>query len=301
MSFGYVRWNLNPVVGYYYEEGAQKRLAAWRGFLACLVFGVVISGMIINLYSLAQPTYAETPGPVPLVSPAATPVISNPKTNQLQIDIDQWVANHPKSKWGVSVRSMDNTSVSAESNGQQKFSLASLYKLFLLQPLAANVPAETWMTTRISTRSYADCVNVMLRLSDNPCAEAIGAKIGWAKAEKNLRTSGYLQTTFRDKGFASGTAADTSQMLQNLYSGQEFNDSARKFILDAMSTAKKKEAIRLACLDCTVYNKTGDLGTVHNDAAIIQKNGKTYTIVILSEGSTWQEVTELSKLITTHL
>ena len=164
-----------------------------------------------------------------------------------------------------------------------------------------SVPASSWDTTHLNSRSYADCVDAMLRLSDNPCAEMIGDKVGWSKSEKYLRSTGYIQTTFMDRGMASGTAAETSQLLQYLYEGQGYDQTARDLVLKSMSTPKKKEAIRLACPDCAVYNKTGDLGAVHNDAAIVEKNGKTYVVVILSNRSNWQEMAELSAVIMAHL
>jgi hypothetical protein len=300
MSFNYARWSSSPVTSYYIDEGAHMRSHAWRGIFAFFLTAAAMLGiyMLIDLRQVRADVPQMTPNQA---APAVAAVPAGRKVNELQIAVDQWLNLHPKSKWGISVRSIDGSNISAGHDSHQKITLASVYKLFLLQPLMISEPTSNWQTAAINNRSYADCVDVMLRLSDNPCAEAIGDKVGWSKSEKYLRASGYIHTTFMDKGKASGTAAETSQLLQNLYEGHGFNQTVRDLALKSMSAPKKKEAIRLACTDCKVYNKTGDLGTVHNDAAIVEKNGKTYVIVILSDRSNWQEVAELSAVIMKHL
>lgn len=302
MSFSYARWHSNTVTHYYIDEGAHKRLNAWHVIFTLLALAIATTGAFVYMLVNLRPVRADTPLPSRQLAPmAASAVPVKKEINQLQIDVDQWLNRHSKSDWGVSVRSIKGANISAGSGPHQKIPLASVYKLFLLQPLMLSVPSSSWQTTTLNTRSYADCIDAMLRLSDNPCAETIGNKIGWSKSEKYLRSTGYIQTTFTDRGRASGTAAETSQLLQNIYEGQGFDQTAQDLVLKSMSTPKKKEAIRLACPSCTVYNKIGDLGAVHNDAAIVEKNGKTYVVVILSNRSNWQEMAELSAVIMAHL
>lgn len=302
MSFSYARRNANPVTYYYIEAGAYRSTKHWRNYIALLVLGFVFAGLLgLTIYNMPA-VGADVPQPAKPAALAIAPELT-PKqpVNQLQLDVDQWLNRHHKSSWSVSVRAIKGSDISAGSGAHQKIPLASVYKLFLLQPLMLSAPANTWQNTNLNSRTYADCVDAMLRHSDNPCAEAIGEKVGWSKADKYLNSLGYIQTTFMDRGRASGTAAETSQLLQNIYEGQGFDNAARELALNSMSAPKKKEAVRLSCQECKVYNKTGDLGSVHNDAAIIEKDGKTYVVVILSDRSNWHEMAELSAVITAHL
>lgn len=303
MSFSYARGQINPVVSYYYDTGAQQRFTAWHVALAFVLLSATMVLFVAKaVTSNVQLVSAESPLPTlstPTPAPAASSVSSVPNTNDLQADIDTWVGAHKGVDWSVNVEAFEG-GLAASVNPDKVFTLASIYKLFLLQPLAEKIPSSQWSTTTIGSRTYANCIDAMLRVSDNACAEAIGDKLGWTQAEKYLRSLGYAKTAFTG-ATTTGTASETAALLKNLYQSEGFDELARKTAMQAMLAPKKTEGIRLGCKGCVVYNKTGDLAGYHNDAAIVEKNGKFYSVVIFSKTGSWQQIAELTKVISAHL
>jgi beta-lactamase class A len=304
MSFSYARGQINPVVNYYYDAGARQRFSAWHvviGFMflaaaMTIYFAKMVTSNLQLVSAAESPTYSlRTPTPTPAV---VAPISTAPDTNNLQTEIDAWIRAHKGVDWAVSVEKLDG-GLSASVNPDQVFSLASIYKLFLLQPLAQKIPSSQWSTTKIESKTYASCVDAMLRVSDNACAEAIGASLGWTKAQNYLRSLGYGKTTFL-ADTTTGTVNETAALLKNLYQSEGFDELARTSALQAMLAPKKTEGIRHGCDGCTVYNKIGDLAGYHNDAAIIEKNGKAYSVVIFSKTGSWEQIAELTKIISAH-
>jgi hypothetical protein len=52
---------------------------------------------------------------------------------------------------------------------------------------------------------------------------------------------------------------------------------------------------------CEVANKTGDLSNVRHDAAIINDNGSTYALVIMTNGASYAQIAQLTGQIQTYL
>lgn len=302
MTFPNGRGQINPIVSYYYDTGARQRFTAWHLLAAFMTLALAMTLFFARSVASNVELISAEPVLPGARTPAAAPVnsvASIPHTDELQADIDTWIAAHKGVDWSVSVEAVDG-GVAAGVNVDKTFTLASIYKLFLLQPLVQQVPSSAWDTAMINGKSYNACVDAMIRVSDNICAEAIGKSLGWPKAEKHLRSLGYAKTAFVGST-TTGTAEETAALLKNLYSGEGFDENTRARALDAMLATKKTEAIRRGCEGCTVYNKTGDLAGYHNDAAIVEKNGKAYTIVIFSKTGSWQQIAELTKVISAHL
>jgi beta-lactamase class A len=209
----------------------------------------------------------------------------------------KWISDQQDSTWGVYVGSVDTGKTLVDINSDKPFELASIYKLFLLQPLAERVPSSQWATTPLDSKNYRDCVVRMLSVSDNPCAETFAQILGWGTIDRRVREAGYRGTDLNRTDYLAGTAADTAELLRRLYSGNGYDDQLKNLALGALKTRSSSEAIRNACPECTVYNKTGQYNGMHNDAAIVEKDGQVYTIVIFSKNSNWQQATQLATRI----
>ena len=127
--------------------------------------------------------------------------------------------------------------------------------------------------------------------------------LGWTGLHRQNLSDGYNHTVFNRADFLAGTTADTGLLLDRLYHGDGFGAKTREIALGALGKPKKVEAIRKGCGDvcAAVYNKTGDLNGVKNDAAIIEKDGRAYVVVIFSKGANWNQLVEASGLIANYL
>lgn len=287
------------------ETPIHEQSKSWRLWMASLLFvaSIVTSGIAVKVFAGIEQSNMEMPRMSTSTPPSlsqAPVLVSDVPESMLQQELQAW-RNGKNADAAFYVQSLDNGAVLADINASKQYQMASIYKLFLLQPLAKKVPAEAWGNTKITHRSYLECVHAMLAVSDNPCAEAIADKLNWTAAQKQIKAAGYKTTVINSTEKFHSTAADTALLLDRLYHGDGYDAKTRSIAFEALVKRKSGEAIRKACVDCTVYNKTGDLNGYRHDAAIVEKNGKSYVVVIFSQGSNWAQLGEAAAIINTHL
>jgi beta-lactamase class A len=297
-----------PVRYYEVYEGASRTLDK---VILTLLISLLLSG-IVSVPVLAnravqrqaiQPAVIQTV-PKAVQEPAkpieSTPVTATPKIVALQPILDAWIAQNPKQKWGISVKSLSGAEFQAQVNADKRFRSASIYKLFLLQSLFSRYSLAQQQSISVSmgksTRSIAACVDLMLRVSDNPCGEAVGGKLGWTKVTRELKANGYANTDF-SKGDAPVTSANDTAMFLERLNGSLLDEQSKATVMKSLLQQKWNKGIPAGCSGCTVANKTGNLGSINNDAAIIQYNGGSYVLVVMSEGGSSKQIAELTRQI----
>lgn len=287
----------------------QEQSRDWR-FLAAALAVVIVFGFSIaavTSLSAAEPESIELPAktvfiPPPVeeqFSPVVVPEIN--RSAELTAELENWVNSQTGSEWSFYVHSLGNDSLSVDMATTKRFEMASIYKLFLLRPLAQRIPSEAWGSSKVTDKTYLTCAQAMLAISDNPCAEAIAGRVGWSAAQRQIESDGYKQTVLNDTDLFVSSTADTGLLLDRLYHGDGYDASTRQISLQALSRPKGTEAIRKSCIGCDVYNKTGDLASAKHDAAIVEKDGKAYVIVIFSKNASWAQLTDSAKLINDYL
>lgn len=288
---------------------AQEHKNTWRWIAVSLVLLLTLgmSGAVIKVFASVQQAQLELPKTAALAAPEppkpVQPVILPVEALEmpgLQKELEDWSATK-QSQWGFYVQSLDDDRLNVNINETKQLQMASLYKLFLLKPLAQKLPAEAWGTNTITERTYLACVEAMLAVSDNLCAEAIAGRLGWTSLHKVAQSDGYKTTTLNKTENLVSTPANVGLLLDRLYHGDGYDPKTKSIALQALARRKGTEAIRRACTGCTVYNKTGDIDGYKHDAAIVEKNGQSYIVVIFSKGSNWAELTEAAKLISAQL
>lgn len=289
------------------DSHVHEQTKSWRLLLASvlLILSIVITTATIKIFTSVEQAHIQMPSvasaQAPMSLPQSSAVLGEQNgTSELQQELETW-ASGKSSSWSFYVQSLDSGETLAEVNASKKFQMASIYKLFLLQPLAKKLPAEAWASSNITERSYLACVNAMLAVSDNQCAEAIASKLGWVSVHKQVQAAGYKNTILNSAEKFGSTTSDTALMLDRLWHGDGYDAKTKSIALDALSKRKGVEAVRRACPGCTVYNKTGDLGGYKHDAAIVEKNGEAYVVVIFSSGGTWAHATEAASIIANRL
>jgi hypothetical protein len=281
----------------------------WRWFAAAVLVVIIFGTSVIatKAFTSVEQATIELPkqatGTIgPQLTPQAQAVAAVvDRSPELQTTLEQWTDAQTESEWAFYVHSLEDGELQVGIDDSKPFELASIYKLFLLKPLAQKIPAEAWANTNVTDRSYLDCVQSMIRVSDNPCAEAIAGKLGWSVLHRQNHADGYKSTVFNRPDYLAGSAADTGLLLDRLYHGDGYDAKTKEIALEALGFQKRTEAIRRSCLGCTVYNKTGDLNGVRHDAAILEKNGKAYVVVIFSKNASWGQLANAAELINNHL
>ncbi len=202
------------------------------------------------------------------------------------------------------VQDLENPDNKVSVNGGTQFEAASLYKLFLTIPLSKQLPFSSWQTTKTlngqGDHTFEQCVDAMLARSDNPCGEAVGDYLGWSKATQAAKLEGFGGTVLNSTPIRS-TASDAAQYLMGLARGDWFDEQTRNFIMTSLAHQKFRDGIPSGCQGCTVFNKTGQLDHVANDAAIIYKGDTHYVLSILSKNGTFQQIADLTNLVNSQL
>ena len=267
----------------------QKRVG-WFGrtITTSLMVGLIVfaAGSTMTV-SNNKKTFAAQASQAASLEKTKSTISSNPNLENIvdiQSVLDQWNTEHKGQKWAVVAKSLSGASFDARLNADQQFESASIYKLFLTLPLFNQIPVEQQAKTSLNTSSgkktIATCVDLMLRVSNNECGEAVGGYLNWTKATNQLKQKGYTHTDFTKSEFKT-SAGDTAAFLEAL-NGTMLPPAARDTIMKSLYQQRYRDGIPAGCPGCTVANKTGQVDNVTHDAAIVQYKGGTYILVILS-------------------
>jgi beta-lactamase class A len=215
----------------------------------------------------------------------------------LQPVLDRWNAEHPGQKWAVVAKSISGPTFEAKVNADREFESASIYKLFLTLPLFTQIPVEQQPNINLSInggqKSIANCVDLMLRLSNNECGESIGYYVNWSKADRALKQNGFSHTVFAQKSGLKTSAGDTATFLEKLNSDM-FTRTAKETIMKSLYQQRWRDGIPAGCPGCVVANKTGQINDVVHDAALVQYKGGSYVLVIFSENGSFKQIAQLT-------
>jgi beta-lactamase class A len=240
--------------------------------------------------TLSSTSTAATP---PTNSAIATP-ISQQTDEQLEQVINEWVAKHENATWSVVVERLD-TGQTASYNASQTYDPASIYKLYATYALSQKLPFERWATENTTNgKTYQECIDAMLRYSDNPCGEAIGSQIGWGYIDKTIHQAGFSATFLnRNQGMLT-TSTDTADFLKRLEQGTLVSDEVRNNMLASLKAQKYRKGIPAGCAGCEIFNKTGERDGFLHDTAIIHTSGHSYVLAIFSRGGSYTQIADLT-------
>ena len=275
--------------------------------LLLLTLGVLVSRYGMSSFLAAkQPSNYFVPVAAPTVSlelaahttkllkPLPQPEIDVPSAVQAAINAAAGQS------WSVSVYDISGQRFLAQVNDTRQMGSASLYKLYAAYALTQKLPSSQWATVSIGGHTARDCVDLMLRVSDNDCGMAVAEYVGWSKIDKYAHAASYNQTQTNHIPGPMTTANDTARFMSDLYQGKLFDADTTAFVLDSLARQSFRAGIPASCAGCTVYNKTGntDAGLNH-DAGVVVINGHAYAIVIMSDnGGSAKKIASITKSIT---
>jgi beta-lactamase class A len=189
----------------------------------------------------------------------------------------------------------------AASEADRSFVAASLYKLFVAQRLYAlresgldfsqkltingrAVEADSgtliWpVGTKVSIQL---CLERMITVSDNACGVLLGDLIGWGKADKALRESGYEGTSLGKE--LKTTPRDVASLLRAVAEGKMVSERASADFLALLSKQRIRNRLPAQLpRGAQVAHKTGDISGLVHDAGIVRTTaGNRYVVAVLT-------------------
>ncbi len=183
----------------------------------------------------------------------------------------------------------------AQTNGSKKFVAASTYKLFVAYAVFKQVEAGqmNWSDS-INDKTVDSCFEVMIVKSDNPCAKALGDRIGWQKIEDLVKGTGLSNTELSPQMLT--TASDLSLFNYKLANGSLLNGEQSSKLLDAMKRQVYRAGIP-AGTGVTVADKVGFIDSYIHDAAIVYGPKGQYALTIMTSGVPWSDIADIAKQI----
>lgn len=201
--------------------------------------------------------------------------------------------------YGVVLTELSGQYRRATYNSTQSFTTASTYKLFVAYSTLKRVESGVWQwTDQIQGgRNLTKCFDDMIVLSDNNCAYTLLNKIGFTNITNEAKAIGCIHTSFLGSDGIKSTPEDIALLLAELQTGQILGQqSSRDILINAM----KRNVYRLGIpkgTTGTVANKVGFLDALIHDAAIVYSSTGPYVLVIMTNGSSWTNIAELTRQI----
>ena len=210
-----------------------------------------------------------------------------------------YAKDHPGT-FGIALIELSGNHRRAMHNETKTFVTASTYKMFVAYSTLRRVETGTWSwgDANISAgRNVEKCFDDMIVKSDNACAEALLSKIGFKAITDEVREIGLANTSFISGNTPQSTAGDEALFLAQLESGQlPISAESRGRLLDAMKRNVYRRGIP-AGASGQVANKVGFLWGLLHDASVVYSPNGTYILVIMTDGSSWDAIADLTRQI----
>jgi len=301
---------LRPSYSYEYSRGIRHRRRILPALLYLLAISIPMSSAIflanvqVKAHQPQQKAHIAAAPKFTLAIPAEQPKLTPDRSieyenEQLQNIVAQFVNRHTDHKWSVQLQGLGSDERSVSYDSTDTFRSASMFKILLMYSLIQKLPMSEWSSVDLNvggkTQTVGDCVDKMLRASNNPCGKAVGDYIGWQFADDQLRTIGLEGTRLDDDSGPKTTAKDVAYFLHGLYEGKWFDGETRSYIIKTLDQQIFRAGIPAGCgSGCAVADKTGDLGFVRHDAGVVRYAGGAYVLSIFTDGASYFQIAQLA-------
>lgn len=211
--------------------------------------------------------------------------------------LQQFAQDNPGT-YGVQYIELAGQKRRASYNESKQFITASTYKLYVAYSTLKRVQAGQWSWSDQVTggQNLTTCFDKMIVNSDNACAEALYGKIGYQTVINEARALG-LKNTSLDREAQKTSAGDLATFLGSVYSGTiDINAENRSRLIDAMKRNVYRKGIP-AGSSGTVADKVGFLDGLLHDASLVYSPKGDYVLVVMTDGSSWDKIAELTRKI----
>ena len=198
----------------------------------------------------------------------------------------------------VAVMQLGGGGWSAYGNASSSMVSASTYKLYIATWVASQIKAgKMKLTDTILTTTVQGCLERMIVVSDNACAEAWVKKAGPTNLNNFVHSKGISSaTTFTAADATRTSAADLQKVTLGIWNGTMISGSLRNTILGYMNRQVYRQGIPAGSKG-RVYDKVGFLWDYLNDASVVVHPKGTYSLVIMTKVSSWAHIAEITRQI----
>ncbi len=229
----------------------------------------------------------------------------------LQAIVDDW-ANSVNGNRSVLIYDLDKGELVGSYNPDEVYNTASLYKLFVVYEGYRRVESGTWLEDEYigsTGQTILECLDLAIRESNSPCAEALWAMIGHNELDQIIEDE--YKITDSDISNLTSNASDILKIMQLFYQHPEINDEnlvgqmMDSFLNQPVTTYDWRQGLPSGFNEARVYNKVGwdynpdGYWNIYHDAAIVEfpEENRHFIVVVMTNRVSFMKIRELGSMI----
>ncbi|MBI3889285.1 serine hydrolase [Candidatus Saccharibacteria bacterium] len=215
--------------------------------------------------------------------------------------LSQFAQDNP-GKYGLSITEVSGVTYprSATYNGDTRFTSAGVESIYLGYAVTMERYSGALRPVEqiAGSRNVEKCLKDMYERGDEQCRTGFYTRLGFNTVTQRGTELGLKNTVFANKG-----GVTSANDLHNVMVGFAKNQIARVeggASLLTMTRANRSNdgiAAGITSAGSSVAHVTGENETMLNDSAVIYSNKGVYVLTVISEGSSWDKIAELTKKI----
>lgn len=196
----------------------------------------------------------------------------------------------------IAITQLDGNGWSVGARANEGAVAASTYKVFLSLVLFDKVrTGELHWNDSIQGYDMATCLEKTIVLSANECAEELLGKFGRTNINNFLYGKGMSRaTTFTNPTATQSSAADLNRLMIGIHNGTLLSGDDRSNLLEKMERQIYRRGIPAGSKG-VVQDKVGFLWDYLNDSGIVRHPKGTYAMTILTKGSSWENIAQITR------
>jgi beta-lactamase class A len=239
----------------------------------------------------SEPPVAEEP--VEQEAPQ-TPEYSAEEVSQV---LQSWAQNQ-SGQYGVTILD-DEGELLAETNGEQVFFAASIYKLYVAYAGYQKIDDGTYSGAEpyLNGKTRLECLIAMIEVSDSPCAEKMWIELGRADIDRQLESYGVNNTSMLG---VTTSSRDAALLLARLHQGLDLSTISREKFLQSLEDQIYRDALPEGFDEtATVRNKVGfrEQDEYHDVAIVEMRDGRVLIVSVLTNGVGPSNIARLGTLL----
>ena len=222
-----------------------------------------------------------------------------------QSEVEEYLKSAASGTWSVYAKELTSKSDIASVNADAKMQSASVIKLFIMATAYDEMAKGNMVPTEVSSD-----IKLMITQSDNDATNRMIDRLGFDKINSYIKSNGYSNTVLSRKMLASTangdnytSSKDAAKILENIYNHKCVSYEASEQMMTYLKAQERTGKIPAGVPSgVQTANKTGELDTVENDAAIVFKDNTPYVLVVMSSGlsdtaKARQNIVDISKIV----
>lgn len=187
---------------------------------------------------------------------------------------------------------------SASYNADARFASAGIESLYIGYAVVTEQHKGNLLSgeTVAGSRKVDTCFKDMYFNFDEACRVGFYERFGHNLMATKGAELGLKNTTFANRG-GTTSANDLQKVLVGLYKTEIARAEGGQKILGAARSIRASEGIPAGSGEGEVAHFIGENETVRNDAAVVYSSKGIYVLSVVSDGSSWEKIAELTKKI----